>query len=253
MCMIYWVQRIRMCIMYCNPFTFVWYNECESHSLYHQNAYNNFFAYDTCIWYMKNETCVWRAYETCVWRAYETCVWRAYETCVWRAYETCVWRGYETCVWRAYETCVWRAYETCVWRAYETCVWRGYETCVWRAYETWNMRMTCIWYMQHAYDVRIIHAYDVRIIQPIPHGVTFWKAQSSNVSFATFLWKERFKLWALSFETAFAKVTPSGIGCDLGPYTYTTNRQRPIHIDTHTHYLSIFVGQLRNGYACIRK
>jgi len=41
------------------------------------------------------------------------------------------------------------------------------------------------------------------------------KAQSSNVSFATFQWKETFELWALSFdlETAFEIVTPSGIGC----------------------------------------
>jgi len=39
------------------------------------------------------------------------------------------------------------------------------------------------------------------------------KAQSSNVSFATFQWKETFELWALSFQTAFENVTPSGIGC----------------------------------------
>jgi len=39
------------------------------------------------------------------------------------------------------------------------------------------------------------------------------KAQSSNVSFATFQWKETFELWALSFETAFENVTPNGIGC----------------------------------------
>jgi len=38
------------------------------------------------------------------------------------------------------------------------------------------------------------------------------KAQSSNVSFATFQWKETFDLWALCFETAFENVTPSGIG-----------------------------------------
>ena len=56
-------------------------------------------------------------------------------------------------------------------------------------------------------------------IQQIPLGVTFSnavskiKAQSSNVSFATFQWKETFKLWALSFERAFENVTPSGIGC----------------------------------------
>ena len=38
------------------------------------------------------------------------------------------------------------------------------------------------------------------------------EAQSSNVSFAMFQWKETFELWALSFETAFKNVTPSGIG-----------------------------------------
>jgi len=35
-----------------------------------------------------------------------------------------------------------------------------------------------------------------------------------NVSCATFQWKETFELWALSFETAFENVTPSGIGCN---------------------------------------
>ena len=39
------------------------------------------------------------------------------------------------------------------------------------------------------------------------------KAPSLNVSFATFQWKETFELWALSFETPFENVTPSGIGC----------------------------------------
>ena len=39
------------------------------------------------------------------------------------------------------------------------------------------------------------------------------KAQSSNVSFATFQWKETFELWALRFETPSENVTPSGIGC----------------------------------------
>jgi len=54
--------------------------------------------------------------------------------------------------------------------------------------------------------------------QPIPRGMTFskalskLKAQSSNVSFATFQWKETSELWALSFETAFENVTPGGIG-----------------------------------------
>jgi len=46
-------------------------------------------------------------------------------------------------------------------------------------------------------------------------GWHFWKlnAQSSNVSFATFQWKETFDLWALSCETAFENATQSGIGC----------------------------------------
>jgi len=44
------------------------------------------------------------------------------------------------------------------------------------------------------------------------------KAQSSNVSFTTFQWKETFELWALSFETEFENVTPSGIGCTLRVY-----------------------------------
>jgi len=39
------------------------------------------------------------------------------------------------------------------------------------------------------------------------------KAQSSNVSFATFHSKETFELWALSFERVFKNVTPSGILC----------------------------------------
>ena len=39
------------------------------------------------------------------------------------------------------------------------------------------------------------------------------KAQGLNVSFSTFQWKETFELCALSFETAFENVTPSGIGC----------------------------------------
>jgi len=47
------------------------------------------------------------------------------------------------------------------------------------------------------------------------------KAQSSNVSFATFQWKETFKLWALSFETAFENVTPSGIGCTYKNLVHT--------------------------------
>ena len=46
-------------------------------------------------------------------------------------------------------------------------------------------------------------------------GWHFWKlkAQSSNVSLATFQRKETFELWVLSFKTEFENVTPSGIGC----------------------------------------
>ena len=43
------------------------------------------------------------------------------------------------------------------------------------------------------------------------------EVQSSNVSFATLQWKQTFELWALSFETAFENVTPSGIGCNICP------------------------------------
>ena len=56
-------------------------------------------------------------------------------------------------------------------------------------------------------------------VQPIPFGVTFskavWKpkAQSSNVSFHWNVAKDMFELWAVSFETAFEYVTPSGMWC----------------------------------------
>jgi len=56
-------------------------------------------------------------------------------------------------------------------------------------------------------------------------GWRFWKlkAESTNISFATFQWKETFELWALSFETAFEHVIPSGIGCTC---TYITKLNR---------------------------
>ena len=73
------------------------------------------------------------------------------------------------------------------------------------------------------------------------------KAQSSNVSFATFQWKETFELWALGFETAFENVTPSGIGCiyihktpqrNIDRQTYTQRFQdRHIHRDIHRLYI----------------
>jgi len=55
------------------------------------------------------------------------------------------------------------------------------------------------------------------------------KAQSSNVSFATFQWKETFELWALSFETAFKNVTPTGIGCIYIYHLFHENITNPIH------------------------
>ena len=57
----------------------------------------------------------------------------------------------------------------------------------------------------HEYPTHICHLSVKRDIRKL-------KAQSSNVSFATFQWKETFELWAFSFETAFENVTPSGIG-----------------------------------------
>jgi len=42
-------------------------------------------------------------------------------------------------------------------------------------------------------------------VQPIPLGMLFPKAQSSNVSFATFWWKEVFELWAWSFRKCHPK------------------------------------------------
>ena len=40
-----------------------------------------------------------------------------------------------------------------------------------------------------------------------------FKAQSSNMSLATFPWKETFELWAFIFETAFENITAGEIGC----------------------------------------
>jgi len=57
------------------------------------------------------------------------------------------------------------------------------------------------------------------------------KAQRSNVSFATFQWKETFDLWALSFETAFKNVTPSGISCTSVHLQHIT-----AHSNTLVHY-----------------
>ena len=77
------------------------------------------------------------------------------------------------------------------------------------------------------------------------------KAQSSNVSFATFQWKETFELWALSFETAFENVTPSGIGYTFWVFPQVIyvhvdlsedicfNPPDSIHTHTHTHLYMI--------------
>jgi len=68
-----------------------------------------------------------------------------------------------------------------------------------------RMSMSHIW-TSHATHDRVM-------LQPIPPGVTFsnavsrLKARSSNVSFATFQWKETFELWVLSSERAFQMPT----------------------------------------------
>ena len=69
-------------------------------------------------------------------------------------------------------------------------------------------------------DVWHVMCHVTNDLTPCPHvhmstGCHFrkLKGHSSNVSFATFQWKETFELWVLSFESAFENVTPSGIGC----------------------------------------
>ena len=58
------------------------------------------------------------------------------------------------------------------------------------------------------------------VVQQIPLGVTYWKAQSSKLesskleSLFCHVSMNR-DVWALSFETAFENVTPSGIGCTV--------------------------------------
>jgi len=72
------------------------------------------------------------------------------------------------------------------------------------------------------------------------------KARNSNVSFATFQWKETFELWSLSFETAFENVTPSGIGCIAHEdkvfahdyLSHTNTRSFSLSL-THTHIHSL--------------
>jgi len=50
-------------------------------------------------------------------------------------------------------------------------------------------------------------------VQPIPCGVTFWKAQSSKLERLFCHVSVKTDVRALSFERAFENVTPSGIGC----------------------------------------
>jgi len=64
------------------------------------------------------------------------------------------------------------------------------------------------------------------------------QTQSSKVSFATFQWKETFELWSLSFETAFANISPSGIGCTRSRYM------------CHMLYVSQFVYVILSHYMC---
>jgi len=61
------------------------------------------------------------------------------------------------------------------------------------------------------------------------------KAQSSNVSFSTFRWKDTFELWALSLRTAFENVSPSGIIC-TNPSPITMPGTSPI-----THHPNIWL------------
>jgi len=78
------------------------------------------------------------------------------------------------------------------------------------------------WVMSHIWMSHVMHRcrrLSWSMLQPIPLVVTFskagskLKAQSSNVSFVTFQWKETFELRALSFDRVFENVTPSWIGC----------------------------------------
>jgi len=54
--------------------------------------------------------------------------------------------------------------------------------------------------------------YSLSIGMTFSNAVSKLKAQSSNVSFATFQWKETFELGDLSLETAFENVTTCEIG-----------------------------------------
>jgi len=71
-------------------------------------------------------------------------------------------------------------------------------------------------------------------------GWHFWKlkAQSSNVSFATFQWKEMFELWDLSFETAFQnapKVESAVVEYySLNGESLLSHPEPHTHTDTHT-------------------
>jgi len=75
---------------------------------------------------------------------------------------------------------------------------------------------TPTWQSEYVYKSRTresqsVYASHKLYLQPIPPVMTFSKALSkvtseiSNISFATFQWKETFELWALTFERAFKK------------------------------------------------
>ena len=65
----------------------------------------------------------------------------------------------------------------------------------------------------YMYMYTCIHVYVHVYIQPIPLGVTFSKAQSSKLESLLCHVSVKRDVRALSFETAFENVTPSGIGC----------------------------------------
>jgi len=103
--------------------------------------------------------------------------------------------------------------------------------------ETWLVRYkcdSCIDNVTHSWKTRLVHSsHDNQDATFKTYGQSHlgWhfrklKAQSSNVSFATFQWKETLELWALSFERAFENVTPSGIGCSIRDRTLQTLRWR---------------------------
>ena len=75
----------------------------------------------------------------------------------------------------------------------------------------WNLKIqnTTFWCIEVSSKPAPLHPW-IPPAMTVSNAVSKLKAQSSNVSFATFQWKEKFELWALSFETSFENVT---IGC----------------------------------------